>query len=89
VRACERKGASTESERDVRSGRPIRRGQTGRCMRHEDDGAPDTARRGGRCMRHADEWTYAAEGAQQGAYRQQRVPSRAPNGGPETAEILA
>ena len=71
MRACERKGASTESERDVRSGRPIRRGQTGRCMRH------------------ADEWTYAAEGAQQGAYRQQRVPSRAPNGGPETAEILA
>jgi hypothetical protein len=39
--------------------------------------------------RHAAEWTDAAEGAQQGAYRQQRVPSRAPNGGPETAEILA
>ena len=70
-------------ERFVRSGCPIRRDQTGRCMRHEDDGAPDTARRGGPCMRHEDEWTYAADCARTGRPWQQRVPSRAPTGGPE------
>ena len=59
----------------MRSGCPIRRDQTGRCMRHEDDGAADTARRGGPCMRHEDEWTYAAECAQQGAYGSRGCPA--------------
>jgi hypothetical protein len=72
----------------VRSGRPIRRGQTGRCMRHEDDGAPDTARRGGRCMRHADEWTYAAEGAQQGAYSSRGCPAERLTAAPRQRRYL-
>ena len=88
MRACERKGASDLLRAREMCAAGARYGAV-RPEMHEDDGAPDTARRGGRCMRHADEWTYAAEGAPQGAYRQQRVPSRAPNGGPETAEILA
>ena len=81
MRACERKGASTESERDVRSGRPIRRGQTGRCIcgmrtteRPIRRGAAADA-----CGMRTNGHT-RGRGCPAGRLQQQRVPSRAPTG---------